>query len=232
MSMPPSTRSSAGLARWAALGGIAYVVLFIVGTILLFSGEPGSDASPAKVIAWYSDSGHRDRINIGWIVGGLGVFFFPGFDPRGRRRRLRAPRDRRRRCRGDDHRRLARGAPRGCRALLGGLARRRRRDPGARLDRVLPAGGDRDLDPCRQRRNVRPRRPCREAGGLARAGSSPTNAATSRICRRSAVRRGTEFRGRLVQPSRERLRAPRRRSSLDSGLRRRRPRWLRRKESR
>src|SRR5947208_11991589 len=79
MSMPPSTRSSAGLARWAALGGIAYVVLFIVGTILLFSGEPGSDASPAKVIAWYSDSGHRDRINIGWIVGGLGVFFFLWF---------------------------------------------------------------------------------------------------------------------------------------------------------
>ena len=79
MSMPPSTRSSAGLARWAALGGIAYVVLFIVGTILLFSGEPGSDASPAKVIAWYSDSGHRDRINFGWLAAGLGVFFFLWF---------------------------------------------------------------------------------------------------------------------------------------------------------
>jgi hypothetical protein len=79
MSMPASTRSSAGLARWAALGGILYVVLFIVGTILLFDGSPDGDASPAKVIAWYSDSGHRDRINIGWIVGGLGVFFFLWF---------------------------------------------------------------------------------------------------------------------------------------------------------
>jgi hypothetical protein len=79
MSMPPPTRSSAGIARWAALGGIVYVVLFIVGTILLFSGEPDSDAPPAKVITWYSDSGHRDRIAIGWVVAGLGVFFFLWF---------------------------------------------------------------------------------------------------------------------------------------------------------
>jgi hypothetical protein len=74
-----STRSSANLARYAALGGILYVVLFIIGTILLFSGEPDSDAPPAKVIAWYSDSGHRDRIGIGWVVAGLGIFFFLWF---------------------------------------------------------------------------------------------------------------------------------------------------------
>ncbi len=79
MSTFASGRSSAVLARWAALGGILYVVLFIIGTILIFSGEPGSDASPAKVIAYYSDSGHRDRISIGWVVGGLGVFFFLWF---------------------------------------------------------------------------------------------------------------------------------------------------------
>jgi hypothetical protein len=74
-----SSRSNAPLARWAALGGILYVVLFIIGTILLFSGEPDSDAAPAKVIAYYSDSGHRDKIAIGWIVAGLGVFFFLWF---------------------------------------------------------------------------------------------------------------------------------------------------------
>ncbi|TMM26686.1 MAG: hypothetical protein E6F94_05610 [Actinobacteria bacterium] len=79
MNTMASTRSSAGLARWAALGGILYVVLFIAGTILLFSGEPDSDASPAKVIAYYSDSGHRDRIQIGWLVAGLGIFFFLWF---------------------------------------------------------------------------------------------------------------------------------------------------------
>jgi hypothetical protein len=79
MSAIASTRSSAGLARWGALGGIAYVVLFIIGTILLFDGTPDGDASPAKVIAYYSDSGHRDRINVGWILSGLGVFFFLWF---------------------------------------------------------------------------------------------------------------------------------------------------------
>jgi hypothetical protein len=79
MSTPPSTRSSAGIARWAALGGIVYVILFIVGTILLFSGAPDGDAPPAKVIAWYSDSGHRDRVAFGWVVAGLGVFFFLWF---------------------------------------------------------------------------------------------------------------------------------------------------------
>jgi hypothetical protein len=79
MSTPPPTRSSAGIARWAALGGILYVVLFIVGTILLFSGSPDGDAPPAKVIEWYSDSGHRDRVAFGWIVSGLGVFFFLWF---------------------------------------------------------------------------------------------------------------------------------------------------------
>jgi hypothetical protein len=74
-----AARPSAGLARWGALGGIVYVVLFIVGTILLYSGAPASDSSPAKIIRYYSDSGHRDRISIGWIVGGLGVFAFLWF---------------------------------------------------------------------------------------------------------------------------------------------------------
>lgn len=66
-------------ARWAPLAGAVYVVLFVVGTIVLFSGSPGGDSSPAKVIRWYSDSGHRDRVNIGWILIGLGIFFFLWF---------------------------------------------------------------------------------------------------------------------------------------------------------
>jgi hypothetical protein len=67
------------VARWTALAGAAYVVLFVVGVILLFSGAPGGDDPPAKVIQWYSDSGHRDQINIGWILVGLGLFFFLWF---------------------------------------------------------------------------------------------------------------------------------------------------------
>jgi hypothetical protein len=73
------TRSSAGLARWASLGGILYVVLFVIGVIVMFDGEPDTDASPAKVIAYYSKSSHRDKVAIGWIIAGLGVFFFLWF---------------------------------------------------------------------------------------------------------------------------------------------------------
>jgi hypothetical protein len=79
MSTIAAARPRVDLARWGALGGIVYVVLFIVGTILLYSGAPDSDSAPAKIIAYYSDSGHRDRISIGWIVAGLGVFFFLWF---------------------------------------------------------------------------------------------------------------------------------------------------------
>jgi hypothetical protein len=79
MSSTATSRSSAGLARWAALGGVGYVVLFVVGVIVTFSGEPDTSARPAKIIAYYSNSGHRDRVNIGWLLGGLGIFFFLWF---------------------------------------------------------------------------------------------------------------------------------------------------------
>ena len=68
-------RPRTGLVRWAPLGGVVFVVLFVIGTILLFSGAPSGDDPPAKYVAWFSDSGHRDRINVGWILIGLGVFF-------------------------------------------------------------------------------------------------------------------------------------------------------------
>jgi hypothetical protein len=68
-----------GLGRWTALAGAVYVVFFVVGTILLFSGSPAGDATPAKVIKWYSDSGHRHQVNIGWLLIGLGLFFFLWF---------------------------------------------------------------------------------------------------------------------------------------------------------
>jgi hypothetical protein len=66
-------------ARWASLGGLLYVVLFVVGTIVLFSASPSGKSTPAKVIQWYSDGGHRDRVNMGWLLAGLGVFFLLWF---------------------------------------------------------------------------------------------------------------------------------------------------------
>jgi len=67
------------VARWAALGGLVYVVLFVIGTILLFGGAPSGDSAPAKVVQWYSDSGHRDRIHFGWILLGLSILFLLWF---------------------------------------------------------------------------------------------------------------------------------------------------------
>lgn len=70
----PETR---GLREWSALSGLLFVVLFAVGNVLILDGP--SDESPAKMQAYYGDSGHRDRIHIGWILAGLGLFFFLWF---------------------------------------------------------------------------------------------------------------------------------------------------------
>jgi hypothetical protein len=67
---------SAGIERLAGLGAIAYVVLFIVGNAIGFNGAPTGDEAPAKYIAFYSDSGNRDQIAIGWLIVLFGVFFF------------------------------------------------------------------------------------------------------------------------------------------------------------
>lgn len=68
-------RPRTGLTRWAALCGAVYVVLFVVGTAVLFSGAKGGDDPPAAVIKWYSDSGHRDQVHAGWVLIGFSIFF-------------------------------------------------------------------------------------------------------------------------------------------------------------
>ena len=75
----PRALRSIPLLRWAGLGGILYVVLFVVGTLVGMGGEPKASASPAKVIHYYSSGHHRDRIALGWFLVVLGVFFFLWF---------------------------------------------------------------------------------------------------------------------------------------------------------
>jgi hypothetical protein len=70
--------SHTGLARWAGLGGIAYVVAVIIGVVLVSDG-PDGDAPPAEVIAWYSDSGNRDKLFIAWVIFMVGLFAFLWF---------------------------------------------------------------------------------------------------------------------------------------------------------
>ncbi len=80
MSVDRAARARISLERWAGLGGVAYVVLFIAGVILAVGGgQPDSDAAPDVISAYYRDSGHRDRINVGWILVVLAIFFFLWF---------------------------------------------------------------------------------------------------------------------------------------------------------
>jgi hypothetical protein len=72
-------RSPSKLARWSLLGGALYVVLFIVGVSVGFNGEPDTSKSQDKVLAYWAKSSHRDKLAWGWILVGLGVFFFLWF---------------------------------------------------------------------------------------------------------------------------------------------------------
>jgi len=67
------------LVRWAALGGVAYVVLFIVGTAVAHGGAVDTGAAPAKIIRYYQSGSHRDKVALGWFIAVLGVFFFIWF---------------------------------------------------------------------------------------------------------------------------------------------------------
>lgn len=69
---------SRALRAWGSLGGLVFVVLFVIGSALIFDGPSGNE-SPAKYVAFYGDGGHRTKINIGWILAALGVFFFLWF---------------------------------------------------------------------------------------------------------------------------------------------------------
>jgi hypothetical protein len=75
----PKALRSIPLLRWSGLGGILYVVLFVIGTVLAQHGQPDSDAPPATVIKYFSSGSHRDRIALGWFLVVLGVFFLLWF---------------------------------------------------------------------------------------------------------------------------------------------------------
>jgi hypothetical protein len=69
-----------GLGQWAGLAGIVYVVLFVIGAILSYGGgQPDTGSAPDELISYYGDSGHRDKILLGWILVLLGVFFLLWF---------------------------------------------------------------------------------------------------------------------------------------------------------
>ena len=54
-----------GIARWAPVSGILYVVLWIV-VIFAFEGDTGD--SDSEILAWYADSGNRDQQIISFFL--------------------------------------------------------------------------------------------------------------------------------------------------------------------
>jgi hypothetical protein len=59
------------LRAWSSLGGVAFTVLAVIGSIFLYDGP--SDSSPAKMAAWYGSGSNRTHINIGWLLVGLAL---------------------------------------------------------------------------------------------------------------------------------------------------------------
>jgi hypothetical protein len=66
-----SERSERGFERWALLGGAVFPILFVIGTILMFDSP---DSSSPKYARYFADAGHREKIQAGWVVSGLGLF--------------------------------------------------------------------------------------------------------------------------------------------------------------
>ena len=66
------------LERWAPLGGIVFVVLMVVGSILV-GDVPGPDAPEQEIADYLADSDNHTRNIIGaylWVVGALAFLWF------------------------------------------------------------------------------------------------------------------------------------------------------------
>ena len=72
---PGSAIRDSRWAQWAPIGGIVFIVLFVVG-MLLFT-TPDVDNSPEKIASFYDDKGNRTELIIsGYLLSLSGVFFF------------------------------------------------------------------------------------------------------------------------------------------------------------
>jgi uncharacterized protein DUF4386 len=64
--------------RWAALSGIVFVILMLVGASFILD-VPKGDASPQEIASYLADSGNHTRNIIGayvWVLGGLAFLGF------------------------------------------------------------------------------------------------------------------------------------------------------------
>src|SRR5712691_13479267 len=77
--MKASSPAARGLARWAGLGGVVYAILFVVGFIVAFHGQPDTSDAAARLVAYYGKGSHRSSIHLGIFLIIIGVFFFIWF---------------------------------------------------------------------------------------------------------------------------------------------------------
>ena len=72
------TRPGAGITRWGGLAGVAYVVLFAVGVILLrqLAGHERR-AGEDRLLVFRQRQPGQDRL--GWLAAGLGILCFVWF---------------------------------------------------------------------------------------------------------------------------------------------------------
>ena len=66
--------------RWAAAGGILFVVLSVVWAVL-YASAPGSGDSDEEIVEWYADGGNRAKIwaaAIALMFAGLAFLWFLG----------------------------------------------------------------------------------------------------------------------------------------------------------
>ena len=69
---------SGRLARWSPLSGIAFVVLFVVGSAL-YDRVPDISASDAAIAAYYTDSGNQLTLQVAYLVLTLAAVLFVWF---------------------------------------------------------------------------------------------------------------------------------------------------------
>jgi hypothetical protein len=74
--------------RWGAVGGIAFVVLYLVGNLIFFDA-PGSSATAAERAAYFADDANTTRMFVAMYVVVVAGLAFVGFTA-ALRRRLRA----------------------------------------------------------------------------------------------------------------------------------------------
>ena len=55
------------------------MILFVVGYIVAFHGQPDTSDAPARLVAYYGQGSHRSSIHLGVLLIIIGVFFFIWF---------------------------------------------------------------------------------------------------------------------------------------------------------